>query len=272
MSNSKRFYTYFVVALLCLTACSSYKHVPYFQNSAEYDGTGKGSLYDMTIMPKDELVIFVNSPVHPESVDPFNFRDPISVDDRAKAGGDIRARGGSREHRYLVENDGTIDYPLVGRVRLAGLTIPQANALILDKIAPYVKDKSDCIVNTYIENYEISVLGEVKKPNTFTVSRNKCNILEALAMAGDMTIYGNRDNVKLLRELPNGEYEIHELDLRDANLLDSPYYYMQQRDVLYVEPNEVMAEELKVGRTTRLWFRGASIVLAVGSLLYRMLK
>jgi len=96
--------------------------------------------------------------------------------------------------------------------------------------------------------------------------------LEALAMAGDMTIYGNRDNVKLLRELPNGEYEIHELDLRDANLLDSPYYYMQQRDVLYVEPNEVMAEELKVGRTTRLWFRGASIVLAVGSLLYRMLQ
>ena len=91
-------------------------------------------------------------------------------------------------------------------------------------------------------------------------------------MAGDMTIYGNRDNVKLLRELPNGEYEIHELDLRDANLLDSPYYYMQQRDVLYVEPNEVMAEESKVGRTTRLWFNGASIVLSVGSLLYRMLQ
>ena len=272
MSNSKRFYTYFVVALLCLTACSSYKHVPYFQNSAEYDGTGKGSLYDMTIMPKDELVIFVNSPIHPESVAPFNFRDPISVDDRAKADGDIRARGGIHIHRYLVENDGTIDYPLVGRVRLAGLTIPQANALILDKIAPYVKDKSDCIVNTYIENYEISVLGEVKKPNTFTISRNKCNILEALAMAGDMTIYGNRDNVKLLRELPNGEYEIHELDLRDANLLDSPYYYMQQRDILYVQPNEAKSKNSDIGSTARFWIRGASICISIASLVWRIVR
>ena len=91
-------------------------------------------------------------------------------------------------------------------------------------------------------------------------------------MAGDMTIYGKRDNVKLLREMDNGEYEIHELDLRDANLLNSPYYYLQQRDVVYVEPNEAMAQNSKIGRTRQLWVRGASITISLGSLLYRVLK
>ena len=115
-------------------------------------------------------------------------------------------------------------------------------------------------------------MGEVKRPNTFTITRNKCTILEALAMAGDMTIYGKRDNVKLLRELPNGEYEIHELDLRDANLLNTPFYYLQQRDILYVEPNEVMAQNAKLGRTRQLWVRGIQITLHLGSLLYRVLN
>ena len=112
----------------------------------------------------------------------------------------------------------------------------------------------------------------MKKPNTYTVSRPKITILEALAQAGDMTIYGKRDNVKLLRELPDGTYEIHELDLRDANILNSPYYYLQQRDIVYVEPNEAMAQNAKVGTTTRLWVRGASITISLGSLLYRVLQ
>ncbi len=161
---------------------------------------------------------------------------------------------------------------MVGTIHLEGLTIEQANALVKEKIAPYFNEGIDYTVNTIIVNYEISVLGEVKRPNTFTIRRNKCTVLEALAMAGDMTIYGKRDNVKLLRELPNGEFEIHELDLRDANLLNSPYYYMQQRDVLYVEPNEVMAQNTKIGRTRQLWIRGASITVSLGSLLYRVLK
>ena len=108
--------------------------------------------------------------------------------------------------------------------------------------------------------------------DTFEVTRNRMTVLEALSMAGDMTIYGKRENVKLLREMPNGEFEIHELDLRDANILNSPYYYLQQRDILYVEPNEAMAQNSKIGRTRQLWVRGASITVALGSLLYRVLN
>ena len=91
-------------------------------------------------------------------------------------------------------------------------------------------------------------------------------------MAGDMTIYGKRDNVKILREQIDGTYEVHELDMRDANILNSPYYYLQQRDIVYVEPNEAMAQNAKVGRTTQLWVRGASITISLGSLLYRVLQ
>ena len=91
-------------------------------------------------------------------------------------------------------------------------------------------------------------------------------------MAGDMTIYGKRDNVKILRELPDGTYEVHELDMRDANILNSPYYYLQQRDIVYVEPNEAMAQNSKIGRTKQLWIRGAQITISLGSLLYMVLQ
>lgn len=261
-----------LLGALLLGSCKTVKDIPYFQNASEYDGTGKGYLYDMTIMPKDELVIFVSSS-NPESVIQFNVQDPRPLDEADSRVGGIRIQQtmSGNVHSYLVENDGTIDFPIVGRIHVEGLTIPQANNVILEKIAPYVKDKSDCIVNTYIGNYEVSVLGEVNRPNTFTITRNKCTVLEALAMAGDMTVYGKRDNVKILRERPDGEYEIHELDLRDANILDSPYYYLKQRDILYVEPNPVMAQNSSIGQTRQLWVRGISITVALGSLLYRVL-
>ena len=128
------------------------------------------------------------------------------------------------------------------------------------------------MVNTYMMNYSVSVLGEVKSPGTFDVTRNKMTVLEALAKAGDMTIYGKRDNLKILRELPDGTYQVHELDMRDANILNSPYYYLQQRDIVYVEPNVAMAQNAKVGTTTRLWVQGVSITISLGSLLYRVLQ
>ena len=97
-------------------------------------------------------------------------------------------------------------------------------------------------------------------------------VFPALAKAGDMTIYGKRDNLKILRELPDGTYQVHELDMRDANILNSPYYYLQQRDIVYVEPNEAMAQNSKIGQTTQLWVRGVSITVSLGSLLYRVLQ
>ncbi|MBR1932383.1 MAG: polysaccharide biosynthesis/export family protein [Prevotella sp.] len=258
-----------LLLLILLTSCANYKDIPYFQNSAEYDGSQGAQLYDMTIKPKDQLTVFVFSGTDKEAVAQFNMRDITVLETNSRR---LNTRGGHPVHRYLVDNEGNIDFPILGKIHLAGFTISQANNHIKELITPYLSKTADCVVNVNIENYEVTVMGEVAKPNTFTVTRNKITVLEALAMAGDMTIYGKRDNVKLLREMDNGEYEIHELDLRDANILNSPYYYLQQRDVVYVEPNVAMAQNAKIGRTRQLWVRGASITISLGSLLYRVLK
>lgn len=267
-------FVFLILGVLLLMGCQTVKNVPYFQNADTFDGSQSAYLYDMTIKPKDLLTIFVYSGIDEGAVAPFNLRDPRPIDEMNPRTGGVRlqqSRNG-QIHHYLVDNEGNIEFPVVGKIHLEGLTIDQANQTIKEKIAPYVNKELDYIVNTLIENYEVTVMGEVNRPNTFTISRNKCTVLEALAMAGDMTIYGKRDNVKLLREMSNGEYEIHELDLRDANLLNSPYYYLQQRDVLYVEPNEVLAQNTKIGRTRQLWIRGIHITLHLGSLLYRVLN
>ena len=261
-----------ICCLWLLCSCKTVSDIPYFQNVAEYDGEGNAYLYDMTIKPKDLLTILVFSS-YPESVVQFNATESRSIGESRRADGNVQMSSNSSTfHRYLVDNDGNITYPIVGTIHVAGNTIEQTNAIIKEKIAPYIQKGVDYTVNTYINNYEITVMGEVNRPNTFTVTRNKITVLEALAMAGDMTIYGKRDNVKLLREQPNGEYEIHELDFRDVNILNSPYYYMQQRDILYVEPNPVMTQNASIGQTTQLWVRGISITISLGTLLYRVLE
>lgn len=272
--NWKFFYFCFLTSCIILlsTGCTSYKTVPYFQNSDEFDGSKGPGLYDLKIKNKDRLTIIVTS-IDPEAVKPFIVYRPRAIDfSKAREGRGVPLKQSTETGYYLVENDGTINFPLIGKVSLVGKTIPQVNQTIKDLIAPYFQKGVDYQVNTYIQNYQISVMGEVNNPNTFNIGRNKCTVLEALAMAGDMTIYGKRDNVKILRELTDGTYEVHELDMRDANILNSPYYYLQQRDIVYVEPNEVMVQESKIGRTTQLWVRGASITISLGSLLYMVLK
>lgn len=257
----------YILFILVLSSCANYKSVPYFQNSASFSGT-PGTLYDMTIKPKDKLSIFVFSGNNQESIAMFNMIEPQELDSvKTKY-----AVGSKQIHSYLVDNDGNIEFPVLGTVHLAGLTIEQANEHIRKLILPYLHEATDCVVNTYIQNFEISVMGEVKTPNTYIISRPKVTVLEALAMAGDMTEYGKRENVKILREQSDGTFAIHELDMRDANILNSPYYYLQQRDVVYVEPNPVMAQNAVIGETTQLWVRGASITVSLGSLLYMVLK
>ena len=262
-------YCFVLMALLWFCACANYKSVPYFQNASEFDGSKGARLYDMIIRPADKLTIFVFSGSGPDAVALFRVTEPNEMETHNNQ---IRVQGQSHPHYYLVDNEGNIDFPILGKVHVGGKTLTQVNDHIKQLVAPYLKPETDCVVNTYIENYNITVMGEVKNPNTFTLSRPEINILEALAMAGDMTIYGKRDNVKILRELSDGTYEVHELDMRDANILNSPYYYLQQRDIVYVEPNEVMAQNAKVGRTTQLWVRGAAITISLGSLLYRVLQ
>ena len=128
------------------------------------------------------------------------------------------------------------------------------------------------MVTVRMSNYKISVLGEVNRPGMFTVNNEKINILEALAQAGDLTIYGVREKVKLIREGATGKKDIVTINLNDAQLINSPYYYLQQNDIVYVEPNKVKARNSSVGNTTNLWFTGTSVLVSIATLLYTILK
>ncbi len=121
-------------------------------------------------------------------------------------------------------------------------------------------------------NYKISVLGEVNRPNTFTVVNEKVNILEALALAGDLTIFGKRENVKLVREHANGKKEIVIVDLNDSKLIQSPYFYLQQNDILYVEPNKTKARNSRISNSTTIWFTVVGTLVNTATLIVSILK
>ena len=144
--------------------------------------------------------------------------------------------------------------------------------MIREKIKVYMAETENPIVTVRMTGYQISVIGEVARPGTFTVSREKITVLEALAQAGDLTIYGVRNNVQLIREDADGKKAIYFLNLNDANLINSPYYYLQQNDVIYVTPNNVKAQNSSVGSMTSLWFSATSILISLTSLLYNILS
>ena len=226
---------------LLLAACTSYKNVPYLQNPEVVNDFGEIlPLYDAKIMPKDLLSITVNTTTQPTL------------------------------QQYLVNNSGEIDFPVIGTLRVGGLTKNEAESLIRERLRPYLKEAP--IVTVRMANYKISVLGEVARPGSFTIGNEKVNVLEALAMAGDMTIYGVRDNVKLIREDEGGKREIINLDLNNAGIVTSPYYYLKQNDILYVTPNETKARNSDIGNSTTLWVSSISILVSIAGLLVNILK
>ena len=232
-----------------LAACQSYKKVPYLQDvEAVNQATQQETLYDAKIMPKDLLTIVVSC-TSPELAAPFNL---------------TIASPSNLSIQY------TTTQPVLGALTVGGLTKKQAEQLIVDKLKPYMKENP--IVTVRMVNYKISVIGEVARPGTFTISNEKVNLLEALAMAGDMTVYGLRDNVKLIREDANGKQQIVTLDLNNAETILSPYYWLQQNDIVYITPNKAKARNSDVGNSTSLWFSATSILVSVVSLLVNILK
>lgn len=262
--------SFFLIGLvtLLLASCSSYKQVPYLQDPSVVNAIQEAQpLYDAKIMPKDLLTITVNT-TDPEAAAPFN----LTVQSSINAGRTTSLTQQPVLQQYLVNNEGTIDFPVLGRLQVGGLTKTQAEDLIREKLKPYLQKTETPIVTVRMANYKISVLGEVAKPGTFTVSNEKVNVLEALAMAGDMTIWGIRDNVKLIREDAKGKREIISLDLNDADIVTSPHYYLQQNDILYVTPNKTKAKNSDIGQSTSLWFSATSILVSIASLLVTILK
>ena len=255
-----------LAAMFVISSCGSSEKVAYLQNSDQVNIESSKVLFDARIMPKDLLTITVST-VNPEAAVPFNLITQTAMSQESKT-----LASQPTLQSYLVSNDGTIDFPIIGSIKVCGLTKKECESMILEKIRPYMADSEKPIVTVRMSSYSISVLGEVKMPGSFPVSREKINIFEALALAGDMTIYGVRDRVRLIREDVVGKKEIHVLDLTDANIINSPYYYLQQNDIIYVEPSKVKKQDARVGSMTNLWFSATSILVSLASIIVTIAK
>lgn len=266
--NMRKNLFFIVFAVLCMTlgSCGSSKQIAYFQNADSLSYAASKGLFDAKIMPKDLLTITVST-TDPKAATPFN----LSVTNTLNATGYLSTGAGSLQ-TYLVDNDGFINFPVVGQLKVGGMTKRQCENYIRDKILPYMSKTENPIVTVKMASFKVTVAGEVKAPGVFNVDQEKISVIEALARAGDLTIYGKRGNVLLIREDATGEKSVHRLNLNDANLINSPYYYLQQNDYLYVEPNSVQAKNSAIGSSTTIWISVVSILTSVASLVFNVLK
>lgn len=266
--NMRKNLFFIVFAVLCMTlgSCGSSKQIAYFQNADSLSYAASKGLFDAKIMPKDLLTITVST-TDPKAATPFN----LSVTNTLNATGYLSTGAGSLQ-TYLVDNDGFINFPVVGQLKVGGMTKRQCENYIRDKILPYMSKTENPIVTVKMASFKVTVAGEVKAPGVFNVDQEKISVIEALARAGDLTIYGKRGNVLLIREDATGEKSVHRLNLNDANLINSPYYYLQQNDYLYVEPNSVQAKNSAIGSSTTIWISVVSILTSVASLVVNVLK
>lgn len=264
MNNWKilRFLSFCFFASLLLS-CVSTKKVAYFENKNEIDASLSKTLYDAKIMPKDLLQIQVFT-MTPEASEPFNL---MKLSTTTAGTSNLNTI-----YDYLVDNDGNIDYPVIGTIHIGGITKKEAEDLIKSKIQPYISETENVVVHVRMINYKYAVLGGVRRPGVFTTQNEKVNILEAIAQAGDLTTFAYRERIFLIREESDGHKEYHQLDINDANIINSPYYYLQQNDVVYVESRKIEARNAFISSNTSIWFSIASSLMSVATFIIALSK
>ena len=252
------------VAFLMLTSCATVKDIAYFQNKVVDEPEAIDKHAGIVIQPKDMLSIVVSSR-NPELVAMFNL-PVISY----QAGSEtVAGAGQQRLLGYVVDNDGQIDFPVLGPIDVAGLTRWELSELIKKRL---LDDGllTDAVVTVEFMNFKVSVIGEVNSPGTFTIQGDKVTVLQAISLARDLTIFGERENVTVIRER-DGQRTMYEINLCDVDLFNSPAYYLQQNDVVYVQPSNVKARQSttddKALRMTSIFVSGGSLLVSLASLI-----
>ncbi len=236
-------------AILCAAAsCTVSKKVPYLQDAATYNRQVIDANYQLKIGCDDLLSIAVSS------------RDTILAMPFNRTAG----RG------FLVSSSGNIEYPMFGQIKAAGKTTAMLADSIKTKIIEggYIKDPS---VSVRLMNFKVSVMGEVNKPGVFPVNTERVTVMEALGMAGDMSIYGRRDKVLVIRE-EEGQRDLHYLDFNSTGIFNSPYYYLRQNDVVYVEPNKPRTGDASYSSRLPVLLTAASVLTSLASLIILIAK
>ncbi len=232
--------------LLFISSCVSKKEIIYFQNISEQLAQLDSVQNNFKIKPNDILSIVVSA-YDPTVAKPFNLV--------------LESTGGLLEQQqgYLTGLDGTINIPVLGKIKVAGLTRAELSDKLTKQISEFILDP---IVTINIINFKVSVLGAVNSPGTFAVQGERLTLPEALSLAGDLSMYGKRNNILVLRET-NGKKDYAYLDIRDAKIMDSEFYYLQQNDLIYVEPNNASIQSSGVTNATSTIVSIASLIITI---------
>ena len=252
------------LSIVFLSGCTSYKNITYLkgvETLSPQQLAEASKLYAPKMMPGDILTINVNA-VNTAAALPFNLPlTPVASDAATRS---VTNTVGTQT--YIVDTGGNISFPVLGMLHIAGYTREGLEQMLKEAIHPqYITEEP--IVTVRFVNYRVSVLGEVVKPGTYLFPSEKVNLLDALATAGDLTIYGRRDNVLLKRENTDGSNEFVKINLQDKNLALSPYFYLQQNDVIYVEPNKARGNSSSIGSTENLTISVVSVLISVATLI-----
>nr|WP_315217708.1 polysaccharide biosynthesis/export family protein [uncultured Flavobacterium sp.] len=249
--------------VLFVFSCKPREELVYYQNIDSLAQAEKLSTYEIKIQPDDLLMIIVSAD-DPESALPFNL-STISVPSAMNVnnGSMINARGQETMQSYLVDAAGMIDFPVLGKLKVGGLSRSELMQLLESKIAKYIKNP---IINIRLTNFKVSVQGEVTLPGTYPIASDRVTLIEALSMAKDLTIYGKRDNILIIREV-NGIKTFNRVDITKADFINSPYYFLAQNDVVYVEPNKTRINGAAVGANTGVIISITSLVITLITLI-----
>lgn len=252
---------------LILFSCGSVKDVAYFQDISTSDASkAYDNNYEITIQPSDQLSIIVNV-LNKENA---ALAAPFNAFMATAEGLSSQVAASSGVSSYLVDNEGYINFPIFGKIFVEGMTRGELVSYLENRLREegYIKEP---VVTVGFQNLKVYVMGEVAHPGPLPIVSNRLTILEALSTAGDLTIYGQRKNVMVIR-VEDGVRKIEKLDLTSKKIFESPYFYLQQNDVVYVTPNKRRAEQGAVSPLTSALLSGGSILVSIGTLIATILR
>lgn len=262
------------LALLLFTACNTNEQLVYLQHAGQpmpIPVMGQSApVPDPVIKVGDLLIITINAAT-PEAAMPFNLPlvPTTGLNNYSPTRTTISSYSGGLQN-YIVSTDGVISVPVIGEIKVLGLSKTELASRIKSLIYPrYITEEP--IVLVRYANFHVSVLGEVRSPGNYPVDNDKVSIFEALALAGDLTLYGRRDNILLIRET-DSRRETVRIDLRDAALLESPYYFLQQGDVLYVQPNDPKSRASALSTAETLSVSLVGTLISLTSLIVNIIR
>ena len=246
----------FVLTFFVLLSCASKKKVVYLQDIDQTKSYDSSTLYEPKLQPDDLLSIIVSAE-NPELTVPFNL---------PQIQGNYEINNNQNGIKtYLVDNFGFIEFPVIGKLKLGGLTRTEATAKLVAAVSEYIKNP---IVNLRILNFKVSILGEVLKPSSFTLNSERITLLEAISMAGDLTIHGKRNNILIIREA-EGKKTYNRIDITKSDFLNSPFYYLAQNDIVVVEPNKTRVNASVVGPNVTATISAISVLVTLMVVLLR---